>query len=109
MDKAIIVHFKHVQNLISEGKTKALQAATVYSLATYWNVGAYLSQRLTEQTYGNKIVFQLADWLVQQEPTLKGCDRRSLYRMRQFFESWEKVDWSIVPLKFKANQNLINE
>ena len=49
MDKDIIIHFKHIKSLISEGKTKALQAANAYSLATYWNVGAYLSLRLTEQ------------------------------------------------------------
>ena len=109
MDKDIIIHFKHIRSLISEGKTKALQAANAYSVATYWNVGAYLSQRLTEQTYGNKIVSQLSDWLVQQDPSLKSCDRRSLYRMRDFFNQWEKIDWSIIPEKFQKPQIYTNQ
>ncbi|MEQ1747099.1 MAG: hypothetical protein ABMA02_16840 [Saprospiraceae bacterium] len=40
------------------------------------------------------MVEQLADWLQQQEPGLKGFDRRSLYRMREFFEQWQAVDWA---------------
>ena len=104
MDKDIIAHFQHIKSLITEGKGKALQAATVYELTTYWNIGAYLNQRLTEKTYGNKIVSQLAEWLLQQESTLKGFDKRSLYRMRDFFEAWEKVDWSIIPSKFQKDQ-----
>jgi predicted nuclease of restriction endonuclease-like (RecB) superfamily len=88
------LHFQNVRAIIRQGKTRALQAATAYSLAAYWNVGAYLSQRLTENTYGKKVVGQLAEWLQQQEPGLKGFDQRSLYRMREFFEQWQAVDWS---------------
>jgi hypothetical protein len=87
------LHFQNVQTIIRQGKTRALQAATAHSLTSYWNVGAYLSQRLTENTYGKKVVGQLAEWLQQQEPGLKGFDRRSLYRMREFFEQWQAVDW----------------
>jgi predicted nuclease of restriction endonuclease-like (RecB) superfamily len=96
MTTEIISHFQNIQSLIQQGKTKALQAATAYSLASYWNVGAYISYRLTEKTYGKKVVTQLADWLIQQEPTLKGFDRRSLYRMREFFDTWQTADWSLV-------------
>ena len=109
MNKETIAHFQHIRSLIADGKIKALQAATAYSLATYWNVGACLSQQLTERTYGAKIVTQLADWLRQQDPTLKGCDRRSLYRMRDFFEAWENMDWSIMPSKFHGSENFISE
>jgi predicted nuclease of restriction endonuclease-like (RecB) superfamily len=109
MNTEIVSHFQNIQSLIQQGKTKALQAATAYSLASYWNVGAYLSHRLTEKTYGKKVVNQLADWLVKQEPTLKGFDRRSLYRMRQFFESWQVVDWSLIPANASERQIFIGE
>ncbi|MBL7815539.1 MAG: DUF1016 family protein [Saprospiraceae bacterium] len=104
MDKDLILHFRNIKSLIAEGKSKAWQTANVYALFTYWHIGAYLSQRLSEQTYGNKIVSQLADWLIQQEPTLKGYDHRSLYRMREFFQIWENMDWSILPPKFQETQ-----
>ena len=109
MNKETITHFQHIRSLIEEGKAKALQAATVYSLATYWNVGAYLSQRLTEQTYGKGVVSELAKWLIQEQPNLKGCDQRSLYRMREFFDIWSNMDWSLLPPKFNNNQIIVGE
>ncbi len=97
MNNDIVTHFQNIQSLIQQGKTKALQAATAYAIAVQWGVGAYLSERLTENTYGKNIVRDLANWLIQKEPTLKGFDRRNLYRMRHFFELWQAVDWSLVP------------
>ncbi len=89
-------HFQNIQQIIRQGKNGALQAATVYSLSSYWYVGSYLSHQLTENTYGKNIVNRLADWLKQQDANLKGCDWRSLYRMREFFEKWQHVDWSYI-------------
>lgn len=91
-------HFQHIHSLITQGKTRALAAATAYALESYWLVGAYLSRVLSESTYGKNVVNQLADWLQTQEPGLKGHDRRSLYRMREFFEQWAEVDWSLARL-----------
>lgn len=96
MDSAIQQHFQNIHQIIRQGKAGALQAATAYSLSSYWYVGAYLNDRLTKNTYGKNIVNRLADWLKQQEPDLKGCDWRSLYRMREFFEKWHNMDWSYI-------------
>lgn len=102
------LHFQNVQAIIRQGKTKALQAANAYSLASYWAVGAYISQRLKENTYGKKVVNQLAEWLLRQEPGLKGFDRRSLYRMREFFEQWQTVDWSEFGISGKIGVQDVN-
>lgn len=91
-------HFQNVHTIIQRGKTRALAAATAHSLETYWNVGAYLSYRLSISTYGKNVVNQCADWLQKAEPGIKGYDWRSLYRMREFFEQWHTVDWTLVGL-----------
>jgi predicted nuclease of restriction endonuclease-like (RecB) superfamily len=109
MSNDIIVHFQNIQTLIHQGKTRALQAATAYSILTYWQVGAYLSSNLTEKSYGKKIVVQLADWLNTQQPTLKGFDRRSLYRMRDFFDTWQTADWSLISPNSGNEQFFIRE
>jgi len=95
---ALQEHFQQIHALIRQGKTRALAAATTHSLESYWNVGAYLSHRLIENTYGKNVVNQLADWLKQTDPSLKGYDWRSLYRMREFFEQWSDMDWSLAGL-----------
>jgi predicted nuclease of restriction endonuclease-like (RecB) superfamily len=104
MEKAVINHFQQIQSLILEGKAKAVQAATSYSLATYWEVGSYLNQELTDGVYGKRIVSQLADWLLEQDATLKGFDKRNLYRMRDFFEVWSNMDWSLLPKNIQDSQ-----
>ncbi len=109
MSNDIIVHFQNIQTLIHQGKTRALQAATAYAIAAHWNVGAYLSHTLIENTYGKNVVNQLAEWLVQQKPTLKGFDRRNLYRMRHFFELWQSVDWSLIPESVNNRNIFIGE
>ena len=107
MDKTVQTHFQNVHTIIRQGKTRALAAATTYSLQSYWNVGAYLNLQLSENTYGKKIVTQLAEWLQQEDPMLKGYDRRSLYRMREFFEQWATVDWATYGLQNIQNINFI--
>lgn len=88
-------HFQNLHLIIQRGRTQASAAATVYALETYWNIGAYLSHRLSESTYGKRVVQEFADWLQTVEPGIKGYDWRSLYRMREFFEQWHNMDWTI--------------
>jgi predicted nuclease of restriction endonuclease-like (RecB) superfamily len=86
-------HFEQVRELIQRGKRRALQTAYSEQLAAYWQVGAYVYDRLQSAEWGEKTVEQLATWLKEKEPTLKGFDRRSLYRMKEFFQTWHELDW----------------
>lgn len=86
-------HFEQVRQLIRRGRATALQAAYAEQLKVYWQVGAYVYHRLQAATWGEQVVNQLAGWLKEKEPTLKGFDRRSLYRMREFYMTWNILDW----------------
>ncbi len=105
---ALHEHFQNIRALIQQGKTRALMAATIHELESYWYVGAYLSQQLSENTYGKNVVNQLAEWLQEKEPRLKGFDRRSLYRMRDFFEHWSNADLEVDEVGYKQNKKLIS-
>jgi hypothetical protein len=87
-------HFEHIHNLIRKGRVRALKTAYEEQLNVYWSVGAYVVHRLTNALYGEKVVEQLAEWLKEKEPLLKGFDRRSIYRMREFYEIWNRIDWN---------------
>jgi len=86
-------HFEHVRQLIRRGRSNALQAAYTEQLNAYWQVGAYIYYRLQNAEWGEKTVEHLAAWLKENEPTLKGFDRRSIYRMKEFFQTWHELDW----------------
>jgi predicted nuclease of restriction endonuclease-like (RecB) superfamily len=86
-------HFEAIRLLISEGRAKVLRQAYSGQLQVYWNVGGYVHHRLLTGQYGDKIVDQLANWLKEKEPTLKGFDKRTIYRMRAFYTTWYSLDW----------------
>jgi len=86
-------HFEQVRQLIRRGQATALQAAYAEQLKVYWKVGAYVFYRLQTEEWGEKTVDQLANWLKDKDPGLKGFSRRSLYRMQEFYLIWHKLDW----------------
>ena len=60
----------------------------------YWRVGAYLSELCAASSFGDKIV---AAYITQENPGVKGFNRRGLYRMKQFYETY-KDDEFVTPL-----------
>ncbi len=86
-------HFENIRQIIRRGRAKALQAAYTEQLKVYWNVGAYVHQKLDAASWGIKVVDTLANWLKENEPGLKGFDKRTLYRMQDFYLTWHNIDW----------------
>lgn len=85
---SLALQFSEVKSLISEARNKALQAVNEEAVLLNWRVGAYVSTKLKSASWGDGIVQQLAEYLKSQEPTLKGFDKRGLYRMVQFYDSY---------------------
>ena len=56
----------------------------------YWHIGAYLSRKIEQDGWGKSTVKQLANWLIQQDTSLKGFSERNLLRMRQLSEFYTR-------------------
>ena len=95
-----------MRQLIRRGQSRTLQAAYTGQLTVYWQVGAYVYYRLQNTEWGEKTVEQFAIWLKEKEPTLKGVSRRSLYRMKEFYQTWHELDWE--KLKKRWVRNCVN-
>ena len=63
----------------------------------YWRVGAYLSELCAASSFGDKIIDEVAAYITQENPGVKGFNRRGLYRMKQFYETY-KDDEFVTPL-----------
>jgi predicted nuclease of restriction endonuclease-like (RecB) superfamily len=85
--------FEDIRLIIDTHKRRAYRAANYEQIATYWEVGAYVSGKLKTTQWGSKVVSNLADYLKTQQPDLKGFDKRALYRMVQFFETYSNVEF----------------
>ncbi len=51
-------------------------------------MGKYISDRLSTSEWGQKTIEQLAAFIQTQETGIKGFEKRNLYRMRQFYETY---------------------
>lgn len=55
----------------------------------YWNIGEYISKKVELAEWGQSVVKDLADYLLLNEPDLKGFSDKNLWRMKQFYETYQ--------------------
>ena len=105
--------FSHVTTLIQEARQRAFQAVNSELVMLYWTIGEYVHQQVASKVWGKSVVNQLADFIRQSEPNVKGFTSQNLWRMKQFYETykdfpelatvWREITWSshrlIIPCK----------
>lgn len=84
--------FVEIISLIQAARAKAYRAVNKELINLYWNVGFYIAHKVSEAQWGDKVVDELADFIQNEHPELKGFNRRGLYRMRQFFEIYKDAE-----------------
>jgi predicted nuclease of restriction endonuclease-like (RecB) superfamily len=96
--------FKQVQGIITLHRSKALQTVNSENLRTAWEVGAFVSLRLKNSSWGSKTVMQLSEYLRAQDPTLRGYSRRNIYNMVALHEAYSSVQFIEYQMKLKLDQ-----
>lgn len=82
------IQFLDILHLIQQSRNNAIKTVNVELINLYWNVGAYIKQKLSISEWGDKTVDELAIYIQKNNPELKGFNRRGLYRMIQFYETY---------------------
>ncbi len=83
--------------VIASSREKALQAVNTALIDLYWEVGATISRKIAAADWGDGVVDQLAAYIARTEPGLRGFTRANLFRMRQFYETYDG-DKKVSPL-----------
>lgn len=89
MDK----QFTDIILLIQQSRNNAIKSVNVELINLYWNIGAYIKQKLSVAEWGDKTVDELAKFIQKNNPELKGFNKRGLYRMIQFYETYASVEF----------------
>ena len=100
----IVADFMEIADLIKKSRRKTLQAVNSELINLYWQIGAYISQRVAAEDWGKSVVKRLAEYLQENEPNLKGFSPQNLWRMKQFYETykdapkpaalWREISWT---------------
>ena len=83
--------FREIVSLIQRARQRAFLAVNTELIDLYWRVGEYISRKLETAEWGDGVVDELARYLARQHPDLKGFTRRSLFRMRQFHDTYRSA------------------
>ncbi|MBU0758159.1 MAG: DUF1016 family protein [Nanoarchaeota archaeon] len=81
--------FLYVISLINKAKEKALLSVNQELIRLYWQIGRYISEMIKKAEWGEGVVDTLADFISGKIPGIKGFNRRNLFRMRQFYETYD--------------------
>jgi len=80
--------FSQIVQIIHSARVRSLSVANSELVNVYWQIGNYISIRLESASWGDGTVKQLAQYIQKYHPELKGFDKRNLYRMCQFFQTY---------------------
>jgi len=83
------INFTEIVNMIETRRTNAYRKVNEELISLYWDFGQYISEKLNDANWGEKIVDKLVDFMKKEYPTLKGFNRAGIYRMKQFYETYK--------------------
>ena len=89
--------FTEISQLIAAARQRAVQAVNTELIELYWQIGKTISRKIEWAEWGDGVVAKLAEHLAQTQPGLRGFTRRNLFRMRQFYESYQGLE-TVSPL-----------
>ena len=103
--------FDEILHIIEESRKNALRKVTEELILMYWRVGEYISLQSEKASYGDSYIQSLANFFSQNYPQIKGFNRRGLYRMKQFYETYkddEKVSTLLTQLSWSNHIKLLS-
>ncbi|MBR1559435.1 MAG: DUF1016 family protein [Clostridia bacterium] len=95
--------FAEIAQIIGQARENAYRKVNEELILMYQRVGRFLSEKSREASYGDGYVDALAAYIQRQFSGIKGFNRRGLYRMKQFYETYagnEKVSALLTQLSW---------
>lgn len=80
--------FTDIIQIIKQSRTNAIKAVNAELIDLYWNIGEYISKKIEQSEWGDSVVAELAIFIKTQEPEIKGFSDKNIWRMKQFYETY---------------------
>lgn len=89
--------FGEVLQHIQQARHKVFSQINTALIDLYWQVGKTISEKVQSEAWGKGVVSELARYLAQTDPSIKGFSDKNLWRMKQFYETYQN-DEKLSPL-----------
>jgi len=97
-----LVETKDIINMIEMHRQNAYRKVNEELVIMYYEIGKYLSEKIESEKWGSKTIENIAKDIKTIYPNLKGFDKRGLYRMVQFYDTY-KDNEIVSPLVSQTN------
>ena len=78
----------NVINIIENAKGNALKKVNEELINMYWNIGEFLSLESKNANFGDAYIDTISNEVQRAFPGIKGFNKRGLYRMKKFYETY---------------------
>lgn len=80
--------FNSLLQQIQQARQKVLAQANTALIDLYWQIGKTISDKVQSEAWGKGVVRELAQYIAQNAPDIKGFSDKNLWRMKQFYETY---------------------
>lgn len=94
VENELEVSFDEIVKMVETRRNNAFRKVNEELVSLYWDFGKYISEKVNDGNWGEKIIDKLVDFMKCEYPTIKGFNKRGIYRMKQFYEMYK--DYPIV-------------
>lgn len=82
------LEFEQIARMIVDARNRAFYKVNEELVLLYFNVGKILAEKVSQGNWGDKTVDELAKYIESKLPEMRGFNRRGLFRMKQFYETY---------------------
>ena len=97
--------FEQIARMIVDARNRAFYKVNEELVLLYFNVGKILAEKVSQGNWGDKTVDELAKYIELKLPEMKGFNRRGLFRMKQFYETYSASELVSTLLTLIENPN----
>jgi len=81
--------YEEMISMIERSRDRAFRAVNRELISLYWDIGAYISDKVRREGWGKSVVADFAAFIQQERPEIRGFSAQNIWRMKQFYETYE--------------------
>lgn len=84
-------NFESILLSIRSAQKDVYTYANASLIKLYYQIGSYVSEKVENSNWGKGVVEELADYIKENEPTIKGFSANNIWRMKKFYETYKNL------------------
>ncbi len=89
LEMSYLKDFEKIRQFIEQARDEAVSQVNKTVISLYWNIGKFVSEKAQKEGWGRSTVKQLSQYILSKEPGIRGYSAQNIWRMKQFFETYQ--------------------